>query len=199
MREGKSIFGDRGRIATAVNRSLVRNDRVFARSAVQGWAGRPGGRPLQRHSPIELRRGRCPHRPASVTRGAEERAGENPAPTEDKKFVGADDSVHPPPITQHLVGQGPCALPSAEKTCRADVGSGPYGSATRSAMGGRPQGSPLRRVTSSTGNGPMWASAPTEGFCGATNIFLFSCKFILEKQLGICYTLHYSGNKFLSA
>ena len=28
---------------------------------------------------------------------------------------------------------------------RADVGIGPYGSATRGAMGGRPQGSPLRR------------------------------------------------------
>ena len=31
----------------------------------------------------------------------------------------------------------------------ADVGIGPYGSATRGAMGGRPQGSPLRRVTRS--------------------------------------------------
>ncbi len=28
---------------------------------------------------------------------------------------------------------------------RADVGIGPYGSATRGAMGGRPQGSPLRK------------------------------------------------------
>ena len=46
---------------------------------------------------------------------------------------------------------------------RADVGVGPYGSVTRGAMGGRPQGSPLRRVTSSTGGGPMWASAPTGG------------------------------------
>ena len=70
MREGKSIFGDGGRIATPVTGFLQG-------SAVQGWAGRPGGRPLQRHSPIELRRGRCPHRPASVTRGAEERAGKS--------------------------------------------------------------------------------------------------------------------------
>ena len=31
---------------------------------MQGRAGRPGGRPLQRHSPIELRRGRRPRRPA---------------------------------------------------------------------------------------------------------------------------------------
>ena len=28
---------------------------------------------------------------------------------------------------------------------RADVGIGPYGSITRGAMGGRPQGSPLRK------------------------------------------------------
>ena len=49
-----------------------------------------------------------------------------PRPTE--RFVGADDPVRPPPITQRLVGQGPCALPGAEKTCRADVGIGPYGS-----------------------------------------------------------------------
>ena len=28
---------------------------------------------------------------------------------------------------------------------RADVGIGPYGSVTRGAMGGRPQGSPLRK------------------------------------------------------
>ena len=39
------------------------------------------------------RRGRCPHRPAG------------------SGFVGADDSARPGPITQHLVGQGPCALP----------------------------------------------------------------------------------------
>ena len=31
------------------------------------------------------------------------------APTE--RFVGADDSVRPGPVTQNLVGQGPCALP----------------------------------------------------------------------------------------
>ena len=39
-------------------------------------------------------------------------------------LVGADDSVRPGPITQHLVGQGPCALPWVrEKPGRADVGS----------------------------------------------------------------------------
>ena len=42
-------------------------------------------------------------------------------------LVGADDSVRPSPITQHLVGQGPCALPWVRgKPGRADVGIGPY-------------------------------------------------------------------------
>ena len=49
-------------------------------------------RPARLHFHI-ARRGRCPHRPV--------RCG----------FVGADNSVRPGPITQHLVGQGPCALP----------------------------------------------------------------------------------------
>ena len=35
--------------------------------------------------------------------------------------VGADDPVRPVPITQHLVGQGPCALPGA----REKSGRGP--------------------------------------------------------------------------
>ena len=47
------------------------------------------------------------------------------APTE--MLVGADDSVRPGPITQHLVGQGPRALPWVrENLVRADVGIGPY-------------------------------------------------------------------------
>ena len=42
-------------------------------------------------------------------------------------LVGADDSVRPGPITQHLVGQGPCALPGVRgKPGRADVGIDPY-------------------------------------------------------------------------
>ena len=64
------------------------------------------------------------------------------APTE--MLVGADDSVRPGPITQHLVGQGPCALPWVrENLVRADVGIGPY---EKGCRGGRPQGSPLRKV-----------------------------------------------------
>ena len=73
--------------------------------------------------------------------------------------------ANPGPTTQHLVGQGPCALPGVrygiggrtgasgptddKEICaspvRADVGIGPYENATRGAMGGRPQGSPLRK------------------------------------------------------
>ena len=48
--------------------------------------------------------------------------------------VGADDPVRPGPITQRLVGQGPCALPWVrENLIRADVGIGPYGWVARSA------------------------------------------------------------------
>jgi len=37
------------------------------------------------------------------------------------------EAVRPGPITQHLVGQGPCALPWVrENLIRADVGIGPY-------------------------------------------------------------------------
>ena len=38
-----------------------------------------------------------------------QRATARVAPTE--MLVGADDPVRPSPTTQHLVGQGPCALP----------------------------------------------------------------------------------------
>ena len=49
------------------------------------------------------------------------------------------------PPNNRFVGQGPCALPWVrENLVRADVGIGPYEKGYR---GGRPQGSPLRRVT----------------------------------------------------
>ena len=41
------------------------------------------------------------------------------APTE--MLVGADDPVRPGPITQHLVGQGPCALPGSDGRATARV------------------------------------------------------------------------------
>ena len=51
-----------------------------------------------------------------------------------------------PALQGIFVRQGPRALPWVRcKSGRADVGIGPYGSATRGAMGGRPQGSPLRK------------------------------------------------------
>ena len=51
-----------------------------------------------------------------------------------------------PALQGTFVGQGPRALPGVrEKPGRADVGIGPYGGVTRGAMGGRPQGSPLRK------------------------------------------------------
>ena len=43
------------------------------------------------------------------------------------------------------VGIGPYGSVTRSAVRRADVGIGPYGSVTRGAMGGRPQGSPLRR------------------------------------------------------
>ena len=80
-------------------------------------------------------------------------------------FGEGRSGANPGPTTQHLVGQGPCALPGVrygiggrtgasgptddKEICaspvRADVGIGPYENATRGAMGGRPQGSPLRK------------------------------------------------------
>ena len=36
-------------------------------------------------------------------------------------LVGADDPVRPGPITQHLVGQGPCALPGSDGRATARV------------------------------------------------------------------------------
>ena len=97
------------------------------RSAGQGRAGRCRHRPLRR-----VTRGAAKRAVGdadlyeSVTRSADGRATARVAPTE--RFVGADDPVHPAPITRHLVGQGPCALPWVRhKVGRADVGIGPYG------------------------------------------------------------------------
>ena len=165
MREGKSIFGDGGRIATAVNRSLVRNDRVFARGTVQGWAGRPGGRPLQRHSPIELRRGRCPHRPASVTRGTEERAGKSAKRRQWRMQRGDFEEV--PRLAAATVAGNRLARRWAREPR-------PYESVTRGAMGGRPQGSPLRMGCKRCSGQATMRVAPTGGIiCGYEYFFVF--------------------------
>ena len=47
---------------------------------------------------------------------------------------------------------------------RADVGIGPYGGLQGGAMGGRPQGSPLRRVTGGAVCGPSGTPAPTKAY-----------------------------------
>ena len=140
-----------------------------------------------------------------------------PRPTE--RFVGADDPVRPGPITQHLVGQGPCALPWVrEKSGRAvgEIGEAlPVAEEASRFRGSAPIGGhdsdrksvgttvgnrrPLRKRYKRCSGQATTRVAPTVGIIWGHEVFLFSCKFILEKQLGICYTLHYSGNKFLSA
>ena len=98
MREGKRIFRDGGRIATAVNRSLVRNDRVFARSAVQvrrrGEGSPPygtvcrGGRPcppgLDNATPCRA----GPVCPAGCGKNLSGRCGERPLRKRNKRCNG---------------------------------------------------------------------------------------------------------------
>ena len=171
--KGKVSSGPGGRIATAVNRSLVRNDREFYMGAV--------GRADVGIGPYEIpcRGGRpCPPAPDNATPC---RAGPVcPAVGAEKIRVGPSRTPAPTDGLQEGA------------VCRADVGIGPYGSVTRGAGKESPSHgfavpAPFRQGGQGRG-----------GLYGATKIFLFSCKFILEKQLGICYTLHYSGNKFLS-
>ena len=59
-------------------------------------------------------------------------------------FVGADDPVRPGPVTQHFVGQGPCALPGVrgEKNppvtalpCQPPLSKGAEGTGERIATG----------------------------------------------------------------
>ena len=84
-------------------------------------------------------------------------------------------------------------------------------------MSGRCRHRPLRKCYKGCNGRATARVAPTDGLqevqwagnhegrpyggrvMGLRRFFCVSCKFILEKQLGICYTLHYSGNKFLSA
>ena len=139
------------RIATASVRTGLAMTSFFARSAVQSRAGRPGGRPLRKRN--KRCNGRATARVAP-TEGYKEclaggRTGAS-APTGGVLMVPCAAGHMGPALQGVFVGQGPRALPGVwEKPGRADVGIGPYGSATRGAMGGRPQGSPLRRVTRS--------------------------------------------------
>ena len=81
-----------------------------------GKMGRRGRRPLRMGYKGYVGEGLCPSRGRGrtpplrrVTRGAVGGPMWASAPTE--ALVGADDPVRPVPVTQHFVGQGPCALP----------------------------------------------------------------------------------------
>ena len=108
--------------------------------------------------------GRCRHRPLRKRyKRCGERATARVAPTKalHEARCGEESPSHgfavPAPFRQGGQGDGGCGLPQPVtsvtgfamthyKKCigRADVGIGPYGSVTRGAMGGRPQGPPLR-------------------------------------------------------
>ena len=74
---------------------------VRRKAAQKFWAPQQGHRPLRKRIsgcvgeglPIGFRRGRCPHRPASVTRGAEERAGKSPKRCRWQKKRGGFEEV----------------------------------------------------------------------------------------------------------
>ena len=138
LREGKSIFGDGGRIATAVT-GFLQGSAVQVRR--QGEGTPPYG---------------------TVCRGG------RPCPP------GLDNAT-------------PCR---AGPVCPAGCGKN---------LSGRCRHRPLRMGCKRCSGQATMRVAPTVGIIWGHEVFLFSCKFILEKQLGICYTLHYSGNKFLSA
>ena len=60
---------------------------------------------------------------------------------------GGVRAPRPTERNKECVGEGLCPYGWLESWCgRADVGIGPYGSVTRSAVGGRPRGSPLLRM-----------------------------------------------------
>ena len=128
-------------------------------------SGRRGRRPLQRHSPIELRRGRCPHRPASVTRGAEERAGKSAKRRQWRMQRGDFEEV--PRLAAATVAGNRLARRWAREPR-------PYGSATRDAMGGRPQGSPLRMgCKRCSGQATMRVAHTEAGLWGHEDFFVF--------------------------
>ncbi len=78
------------------------------------------------------------------------------------KECGVRRDTWVPPYRAFCRAGPACPAGSAVRCRRADRDVRPYGCVTRGAMGGRPQGSPLRSVTRSAMGGPMWASAPTE-------------------------------------
>ena len=68
------------------------------------------------------------------------------------KGCGVRRDTWVPPYSRTFCRAGPvCPAVGAVRNRRADRVVRPYGSAPKGAMGGRPQGSPLRRVTRGTG------------------------------------------------
>ena len=83
------------------------------------------------------RSGRCRHRPLRSFHFT---------------VVGADDSVCPGPITQHLVGQGPCALPWVQyKTVGPMWASAPTDALQEVQWAGDRKGRPYESVTRGAG------------------------------------------------
>ena len=115
--KGGRTLGTGVRIATASVRTGLAMTLVFHGGAVCG--GAHGPRPTRAFARIAGGQGRPPLRKARRCEQAR------------------TDGVEPRPYGS--------VVRSAVRCRRADRGVRPYGSATRGAMGGRPQGSPLRK------------------------------------------------------
>ena len=170
------LYQGRGeRIATAVNRSLVRNDRFFARSAVQVRRRGEGTPPYG----TVCRGGRlCPPAPDNATPC---RAGPVcPAVGAGKIRVGPSGKSAKRCQWQ-MKRAGFEEVPrladttvAGNRLARRWATAGPYGSATRGAMGGRPQGSPLRMGCKRCSGQATTRVALTEaGLWGHEDFFVF--------------------------
>ena len=158
-------------------------------------SGRRGRRPLRMGCKKCVGEGLCPSRGRGRTpplrkryKGCNGRATARVAPTDGLQEVqwAGDRKGRPYGGLQVVQGTGRCRhrpLRKRNKKCngRATARVAPTDGLQEVQWAGDHEGRPY--------GGIIWGH----------EVFLFSCKFILEKQLGICYTLHYSGNKFLSA
>ena len=148
-----------GRIATASVRtdlaitgfpwSVVHGRRATARVApTEGYKYSTGGGAMPTSPRVRYKRcgktGRRGRRPLRrVTRGVVGGPMWASAPTE--ALVGADDPVRPVPVTQHFVGQGPCALPGVRGKnppvtalpCQPPLGKGAKGTGDADCHGRR--------------------------------------------------------------
>ena len=175
MREGKSIFGDGGRIATAVTE--VERICVSFRDQSADWSWESviplyQGRGERIATPVNrslVRNDRVFARGAVQVR----RRGEGPPPY---GTVCRGGRPCPPGLDNATPCRaGPvCPAVGAGKTCRAVEDAGPYESATRGAMGGRPQGSPLRMgCKRCSGQATMRVAHTEAGLWGHEVFFVF--------------------------